>query len=213
MLYAFQPPPSTVARNACAKFSRHTAKDCPRPYRVSKECVCDLRRLAASASDWEIAILVGAATYGQLLDAGPGLFEPFSDFRSDGGGAASIASVCFQKTCHRRGGVLVAADTPLPRDVLSPPPPNLVSTLLADGALTIGDLKRLLVRAASGRGVSPLIEPLVASSVSYRHPELTLGEIVGTFVWFAVIAAIVLACCIQSVRTARTCTGGEGEWC
>jgi len=46
-----------------------------------QECICDLKRWSRRNSDWPIAKLVGSATYAQLLDAGPGLFEPFTDWR------------------------------------------------------------------------------------------------------------------------------------
>lgn len=141
----------------------------PRKYLRTRDgsgCICDIASYADFKSDWNIAQLVGIATYGQLLDAAPGLFQPFPDIRANGDSSSSIAP-------------LFGMRTPIaPESRTVPFPPNVVSTYLADGHLTPADLKRLLINAANGHGVDPRIEALVGSSPSYKSPELSLSEIV-----------------------------------
>lgn len=173
---------------------------CKRP---KEECICDLKRWARRNSDWPIAKLVGSATYAQLMDVGPGLFEPFTDWRSDGNTSSSIGPLSNwnSKTTllntspdNRVGG--------LTKEEHVPPPPNLVSTVLAEGYLTVPDLKRLLIKAASScesrkrevlkEHIDPRIEMLIGSSTSYTHPELTLGEILVTFSFITVIVSVLI---------------------
>lgn len=165
------------------------------------ECICDLEKHAIARSDWAIARLVGAATYAQLLDAAPGLFEPFEDWRSDGGSANSLhrfIPTIFGASKKK----LVEENTPAADAV--PYPPNLVSTVLGNGDLSAPQLKRLLIKAALGKGLDPRIEPLVATSIMYSYPVSTLGEIFFIFVLLAVLFSIVLGIAMQY---------GKKHWC
>jgi len=160
-------------------------------------CICDLR--AARVSDWAIARRVGAATYAQLLDHAPGLFEPFPDFRTNGNTTAAVAVLECPAALRGRTG----PGGWISREDEAPPPPNLVSTVLAEGALSPADLKRALLRAAAGRPCDPLVRPLLRSSRAYRSPELTLGEIVAASCVFAVLAAAGLGAVLIARRRWR----------
>jgi hypothetical protein len=200
----------------------HSSKKCKNP-RVFDGCgcICDLRAFAHGHSDWLIARLVGGATYAQLLDCSPGLYEPFPDFRTDGNSATSLPSFLsrrmtrsssFSKKCKKNN----------PDDEV-PIPPNLVSTVLSDDNLTPADLKRLLIQAAhayfvcsykcdpgcccggemnsdmtapcikSRSRIDPRIEPLLHSSNSYYYPQLNLGDIFLIFIVFSFIISISIA--------------------
>jgi hypothetical protein len=165
----------------------------------NERCLCDLRKHSKWSSDWPIAKLVGTATYAQLLDAAPGMFEPFPDWRSDGNTASSILSISDTKgpvftqmlnhKCLERIYEIVPLIT---KEDKVPYPPNLVSTVLVEGELSTAELKRLLIQAAAGDCVDPRIEPLVGSSMEYSNPELTLGEILGSFVIYTLLVSLVL---------------------
>lgn len=168
----------------------------PRRGKDGVSCICDLRKLSNSYSDWSIARLTGVATYAQLLDVGPGLFEAFPDMRSDGNSASAVTAFSAIGSCRGRQGPAGW----IPREAEAPPPPNLVSTVLAEGSITVPDLKRALVRATLGRSYDPIISPLIRSSRSYRFPELNLGEIVAAFITYAVIFSIFIAALILEWR-------------
>lgn len=207
---AFGPLPGTSAPH-------EDVRTCPLPWR-GVECVCDLRAFARAHSDWPIAILVGSATYAQLLDAGPGLFEPFPYGRHDGSGMSSVAPL---NGDHHRVARCASTSTTstnlaggaLPVEFASPPPPNLVSTILADGHVTVGDLKRRLLRAAAATTTKcgfndDVLAPIIGSSVSYRGPVLTIAETLSSFVFLAVMTGIVIAAFTSSLRTSVVCRGG-----
>jgi hypothetical protein len=130
---------------ASARYAGHAPAACTHP-RTSdgSGCVCDLRRWGRKYSDWPIARLVGAATYAQLVDSAPGLFEVFPDLRSDGG-ASSIATLTSADHALEQRGFCGGL---LSREKEAPPPPSAVSALLAGGELTPADLKRMLICAA-----------------------------------------------------------------
>lgn len=150
-------------------------------------CICDLRKKANTFNDWKIAQLVGVATYAQLLDAAPGLFTPFPDHRSDGNSSSSIIS--FRTPM---GGCSPIIHGWICREKEIPPPPNLVSTILANGEITLGELKRQLIRASLGLPYDPYINPLIGTSKSYSKPELTLGEIISSFIIYTIIFSIII---------------------
>lgn len=159
-------------------------------------CICDLRKISHQYSDWAIARLTGVATYAQLLDAAPGLFEAFPDLRSDGNSGSSISAFNGPGTFRTHQG----PPGWIPRESEAPPPPNLVSTVLVEGLVTPADLKRALIRASLGRSYDPVVKPLIYSSRSYRYPELTLGEIVTIFVFYALIFSIFIGVVIVMWR-------------
>lgn len=161
------------------------------------ECVCDLKSHAIARSDWAIARLVGSATYAQLLDAAPGLFEPFHDWRSDGGSANSLQR--FIPTIFGASKTKLVRETAVETDAV-PFSPNLVSTVLAEGNLTTPDLKRLLINAALGKGLDPRIEPLVNSSIMYSYPIASLGEIVATFVTITFLFSFTIGIVMQMCK-------------
>jgi hypothetical protein len=177
---------------------------CPNPYQKTNECVCDLRSFARSHSDWPIAVMVGAATYGQLLDAAPGLFEPFPDYRARGNSANSIQSVSYEKSKIVCDSKIVSPEW-ISKEASNPTPPNFVSTFLVEKGLSVADMKRLLIRAVWGNDADPRISDLVASSRSYRNPELSLFEIVITFAIYAVIVTIIISFFFRTVRLMNRC--------
>lgn len=175
-----------------------TGAACRAPQRMRDGCgcICDLRKLSGQYSDWTIARLTGVATYAQLLDVGPGLFEAFPDMRSDGNAGSSLSA--FNGVGSFRGRQGPAGW--ISREAEAPPPPNLVSTVLVDGGMSVADLKRALVRATLGRSYDPVIKPLFHSSRSYRYPELTLGEIVAAFVFYALVFSVFIGALIVEWR-------------
>lgn len=161
-------------------------------------CICDLRTLPRD--DWNIAKLIGVSTYAQLLDAGPGLFEPFPDMRSDGNVASSIQPInAVLKNLNQLKPMIGGGW--LPREIESPPPPNLISTLLVEGDLSPACLKRLLINAVNGYGpIDPRIESIIHSSRSYRSPELSLGEIVAMFVFYSIVVSVVISIVLHFMK-------------
>lgn len=171
---------------------------------------CDLRRFANRNSDWPIAQLVGSMTYAQLVDHLPGVFEPFPEVRTDGQCASSISSL----TMGEEECVVLQSAGILPKSASRKPPPNLVSTVLADGNLSAGELKRALIhasnvvhqykmghisRATANARIDPRIISLIGSSKSYTSPELSLGEILFTFVLYTAIVSIVMTTILDVV--------------
>jgi hypothetical protein len=73
-----------------------------------------------------------------------------------------------------------------------------VSTVLVDGELSVHDLKRLLIKAAYENYIDPRIDVLVGSSKAYTRAELSLGEILGLFVFYAIVVAVVTAIIFKS---------------
>lgn len=156
-----------------------------------KECICDLLSFSRKYTDWPIAKCVGSATYAQLLDAAPGLFEPFPDWRSDGNTASSLSR--FSPNPFKTIKVPNSGE----KEDEVPPPPNLISTILAEGYLTAPELKRLLIKASQGNGIDPRIETIIATSVPYSYPEMTLGEILITFILYSLIIGFVVGIIIR----------------
>lgn len=161
--------------------------------REGSGCVCDLRALVGRFDDWRIAQLTGVATYAQLLDAGPGLFKAFADCRSDGNTCAAITS--FNGTAPREG-----VNGTISIEAGAPPPPNLVSTILATGQITPAGIKRALIRASRGCVYDPLVEPLIGTSMSYRSPEMPLGNLIVVFIVFAIVVSLVLGAALLYLR-------------
>lgn len=191
--------------------SEHT---CPRPRKFDNSgCICDLRKWAHTNSDWPIARVVGSATYAQLCDSSPGLYESFPDFRSNGYAASSNAAI---SNSDATGAFRIKAK--LTKEDEAPPPPNSVSVYLAEGVVSPADLKRkLIIEAASkipkpgfstvfsnpnGRDAADEdpIEPagwaareLLGTSRIYRNPELNVGEVTTFFVIMALVVSVFLA--------------------
>ncbi len=156
-------------------------------------CVCDIALFARCSGDWPIARAVGVATYAQLLDAGPGLFEPIPDVRSGGRSASSLLGGSFTNMISRRFSPDASDPTksgfPGPESAI-PSPPNLVSTVLAEGELSPAELKRLLIVYTQTGCADPRIHPLIGSSRAYRDPEDSLAAVVGYFALYALIVGI-----------------------
>ena len=202
----------------CALTPPHNSiHTCPHPRtKDGSGCICDLRKWSKSNSDWPIASVVGSATYAHLLDSSPGLYEPFTDFRSCG--YAASANAVPQKS----GMFRIQAQKSVSKEDEAPPPPNFVSTVLAEGAVSPADLKRRLIVEAAVRlckpglctpeasdndgylyGVEPATHAarlLVGTSHRYRSPELNLGEVFAFFLTITLVVAIV----ISSVCTIRS---------
>ena len=152
-----------------------------------------LESRAIYKSDWPIARLVGSATYAQLMDSAPGLYEPFGDWRGTGSSSTSLRALLgsfglnmimmLNNDCTDENVARL-----VPPEVYVPTPPNLVSTVLYDGNISGLDLKTLLINACESGEIDERIGPLVGSSIAYTNPVLTLGEIV---LCFAVVAAVV----------------------
>ncbi len=178
-----------------------------------------LKKHARWATDWPIAKLLGSATYAQLHDNAPGLFEPFPDWRSKGNSSSSIKTFFDDRHMgvlwNRRPGMPCEKynhvncvlknkgiscnthDTCIPGvynfvEDKVPGPPNLVSTVLLEGELSPLKLKCLLIEAVKNNSVDPRIEPLVRSSTSYCSPELTPGEIMFNTVLITVLVLLVI---------------------
>lgn len=164
-------------------------------YHTHHCCHCYLKERARKG-DWEIAKLVGIATYAQLLDSAPGLFEPIADVRNNGNSASSLTSfnnmsiepTFMNKLHHKCIKNLMYIFPNITQNDKIPAPPNLVSTILADEHMTAEQLKCLLFDAVDGINAHPILEPLIHSSTSYNKPELTLGQI---FIIFMVLTIII----------------------
>lgn len=166
--------------------------------KYDSECVCDLHLESNAKTDWAIARLVGTATYAQLLDAGPGLFHPFEDWRSDGGAMTTPFHI---GPLRLFGGVVEETDHEVVATDAVPFPPNLVSTVLADGLLTVPGLKRLLLDAAYRcLPPDPRIEPLIHTTIEYTYPIVTVAEILLTFVVVTLVVSVVVASMMRLIR-------------
>lgn len=171
-------------------------------------CICDLSRHASTCSDWKIAQLVGSATYAQLLDAAPGLFEPFPDYRTDGNTTVDLPSVYglarILRTCNDgEDGSLLQEDSVAP-------PPNLVSTLLVDGDVTPANLKRMLINATRCAPAAECVAPLVNSSRCYNAPSMTLAEVFAHFCILAVVISILAAAILYLIGNRWACKFAGG---
>ena len=186
---------------------------------MSEERYKFLKRHAKWATDWPIAQLVGSATYAQLQDNAPGLFEPFPDWRSRGNTSSSLKTFFDERHLgilwNRRPGmpcekynkigcVFKSKDIRCKNhctggiEILDfaedrvPGPPNLVSTVILESGLCPLELKCLLIEAVRTGKIDPRIDPLIRSSTSYNNPELTPGQILYQTVAITVLVLFVI---------------------
>lgn len=150
-------------------------------------------------NDWLIAQLVGVDTYNQLVQHAPGHFRVFPSRAIDARAAPAIEYLW---------GGSNSAPAPLsgsmPSTASAPAPPNLVSTVLVDGCMSVEELRDALARSALARVTNGHVDPrapprtlddprialLIGSSRTYLLPEQSMTEIVFLIVAIAALTAL-----------------------
>ena len=146
--------------------------------------------------------LVGAATYGQLLDHFPGLYEPFVDYRSKGFSSSSLTNFnfyhykehnendyhvslpysksVFMDPCNDKEILSQIPKLYFDEEFISPTPPNLVSSVFLESGLEPCEFKTLLLKYGLDVYHDKRVEGLVSSSRCYKEPKSSLYDVTST---------------------------------